>query len=169
MSSYTSTETNSFTVTHAKYIASKVATDLKRIQRFYGSPSDRSIDCYEGELAGLLKHDLVDNVVYGFQRNSLWTPASLRYRAIPGGTLVTDDDPGRIRPGVDISNARFTSFLIYSSAWFNLTSAERASIEKNLPIQRSTGSEPGLESGAWADDLHYTAGGRGLGRSTIRT
>lgn len=169
MSSYTSTETNSFTITHAKYIASKVATDLKRFQRFYGSPSDIWIDRYEGELAGLLKHDLIDNVVYGFQRNSLWTPASVRYRAIPGGTLVADDDPGKIRPGTDISGAHFTSFLSYSAAWSYLTAVERENIENGLPIQRTTGAAPGLESGAWSDDLNYTAGGRGLGRSTIRT
>ena len=77
MSSYTTTETSTFTITHARYIASKVATDLKRFQRFYGSPSDDLINRYEGELAGLLKHDAVDNVVYGLQRISLWTPASV--------------------------------------------------------------------------------------------
>lgn len=169
MSSYTTTETASFTITHARYIASKVATDLKRFQRFYGSPSDSLIDQYEGELAGLLKHDAVDNVVYGFQRNSLWTPASVRYRAIPGGTLMADDDPGKIRPGIDIVGAYFTSFLSYSNAWFSLTQSERDSIEKSLPIQRTTGSVPNLETGAWSDDLSYSAGGRGLGRSSVRT
>lgn len=169
MSSFTTTQTSSFTVTRARYIASKVATDLKRFQRFYGSPSDNLIDRYEGELAGLLKHDAVDNVVYGFQRNSLWTPASVRYRAITGGVLVADDDPGKIRPGVDVAGAHFTSFLRYSSTWFALTAVEREAIENSLPIQRGTGSVPNLESGAWSDDLNYSAGGRGLGRSSVRT
>ena len=169
MTSYTTTETSSFTVTHARYIASKVATDLKRFQRFYGSPSDDWIDRYEGELAGLLKHDLVDNVIYGFQRNSLWTPASVRYRSLPGGSLMADDDPGKIRPGIDIAGARFTSFLSYSAAWSGLSQAERDNIEQSLPIQRSTSSPPALETGAWSDDLNYSAGGRGLGRSSVRT
>lgn len=169
MSSYTSTSTNSFTVTHARYIASKVATDLKRFQRFYGSPSDDLINRYEGELTGLLKHDAVENVVYGFQRNSLWTPASVRYRAIPGGSLITDDDPGKIRPGIDIAGAHFTSFLSYSKAWWDLPLLERESIRDGLPIKRSTGSSPNLEAGAWSDDLNYLAGGRGLGRSSVRT
>ncbi len=71
MSSHTTTTTSSFTITHARYIASKVATDLKRFQRFYGAPNDTVIDQYEGELAGLLKYDAVEYVVYGFQRNSL--------------------------------------------------------------------------------------------------
>jgi hypothetical protein len=146
-----------------------VATDLKRFQRFYGSPSDDWIDRYEGELAGLLKYDAVDYVVYGFQRNALWTPASVRYRAISGGTLVADDDPGKIRPGVDIGGAGFSSFLSYSSAWWNLSEADRQSIRQGLPIQRSTASAPNLETGAWCDDLTYSAGGRGLGRSSVRT
>lgn len=169
MSSYTTTETSSFTITHARYIASKVATDLKRFQRFYDAPGDTMIDRYEGELAGLLKHNLVDNVVYGFQRNALWTPASVRYRAIPGGMLMADDDPGKIRPGIDIADAHFTSFLSYSNVWFNLTQAQRDSIENSLPIQRTTSAAPQLESGAWSDDLSYSAGGRGLGRSSVRT
>lgn len=169
MSSYTSTATSSFTFTHARYIASKVATDLKRFQRFYGSPSDDLIDRYERELAGLLKHDAVDTVVYGFQRSSLWTPASVRYRAIPGGSLLADDDPGKIRPGIDIVGAHFTSFLSYSNAWWDLTQAERDAIRNDLPINRSTGSSPDLETGAWSDDLSYSAGGRGLGRSSVRT
>lgn len=169
MSSYTTTQTSSFTITHARYIASKVATDLKRFQRFYGEPNDGLIDRYEGELAGLLKHDAVDNVVYGFQRSSLWTPASVRYRSIPGGSLMADDDPGKIRPGIDVSGARFTSFLSHSSSWWKLSQADRDSIIEQLPIKRSTGSAPNLESGAWSDDLSYSAGGRGLGRSSVRT
>jgi hypothetical protein len=169
MSSHTTTTTSSFTITHARYIASKVATDLKRFQRFYGAPNDTVIDQYEGELAGLLKYDAVEYVVYGFQRNSLWTPASVRYRAIPGGPLLADDDPGKIRPGIDISGARFTSFLSYSNSWFNIPQADREAIKASLPIQRSNGSSPNLESGAWSDDNTYSAGGRGLGRSSVRT
>ena len=39
MSSYTITETTTFTVTHARHMAAKVSADLKRMQRFYGYPS----------------------------------------------------------------------------------------------------------------------------------
>jgi hypothetical protein len=170
MSSYTATSTSTFTITHARYIGSKVATDLTRFQRFYeGVPSDALINLYEAELVALLKHDAIDYVVYGFQRNSLWTPASVRYRALPGGKLQADDDPGKIRPGIDIGGARFTSFLSYSSAWFALPASERERIGQGLPFQRTTASSPGLERGAWMDDLSYAAGGRGLGRSSVRT
>ena len=91
--SYTTTTVETFSVVHARYLASKVATDLKRFQRFYNSPTDTWIDQFEGELIELLKHDVVDNVIYGFQRNTQWTEATVRYTALPGGVLSADDDP----------------------------------------------------------------------------
>lgn len=45
--SYSYTESSTFTLTHAKHMAAKVATDLKRMQRFYGSPSDAKIAEFE--------------------------------------------------------------------------------------------------------------------------
>ena len=42
-SSFTLTETTTFTLTHARHMAAKVATDLKRLQRFYGRPGDAAI------------------------------------------------------------------------------------------------------------------------------
>lgn len=171
-SSYTVSATGSetFTLTHAKHIASKVATDLKRFQRLYDSPTDYLINLYEAELVTLLKYDAVDEVVYGFKRNDLWTMASVRYVALPGGVIQTaDDDPGKIRPGVNVHDAHFTSFLKYSSRWFALSQAERAKIENDIPLKRSDGTSPGLETGSWTEDRKYVAGGRGLGRSTIRS
>ena len=47
-SSYSGSTT--FTVTHAKELAVKVATDLKRMQRFYNEPSDNLIADYELEI-----------------------------------------------------------------------------------------------------------------------
>lgn len=165
--SFTVSDTETFNITHARKIASKLATDLLRFQSLYGSPSDEWIDDYEAEMVQLLKHDVVDNAVYGFKRNGKWTEAAVRYKALPGGTLVTDDDPGKIRPRLDIKGASFTSFLSYNSNWQNLTTEEREAIKRGCPFQRSSGEAPPLESGYWKDDLNYTAGGRGLGRSTV--
>ena len=170
MNSYTTTGTfsDTFTITHARHIASKVATDLLRFQRFYSSPSDHWINSYEAELAILLKYDAVDTVIYGFQRNGRWTMASARYVALPGGSIRADDDPGKIRPGFDVSDAHFTSFLTYSTNWFRLSIAARTAIERELPFQRAAGSSPALERGQWVGDRNYYAGGRGVGRSTVR-
>jgi hypothetical protein len=166
--SYTTSATETFTLVHARHIASKVATDLKRFQRFYGSPSDGWIDNYEAELVQLLKHNVVDNVVYGFQRNGQWTSAAVRYTALADGSLSTDDDPGKVHPNLDVASAAFTSFLSYNATWDRLSTAEQAEIRASCPFRRVSRSSPGLEAGYWDNDLTYAAGGRGLGRSSVR-
>ncbi len=67
-SSYTFSASTTFTITHARHITAKVATDLKRVQRFYGKPTNAQIADYEQELTELLKGGYVDWVAYGFQR-----------------------------------------------------------------------------------------------------
>lgn len=166
--SQTSTTTSTFTLTHARYIASKVATDLLRFQRLYGKPTDKWINDYEAELTLMLKNDAISAVTYGFKRNGKWTEAAVRYQALPGGSIAVDDDPGKIRPGLDIAGASFTSFIEYSQKWWNLTQSERDSVKKESPVDRSTGDVPPLETGHWESDLTYGAGGRGLGRSSVR-
>jgi hypothetical protein len=167
--SYSVTDAETFTLAHARKIATKVATDLLRFQTLYnGVPSNAAIDSYEKEITEYLKHDVVERVEYGFKRNNKWTEAAVRYKALPGGTLVTDDDPGKIRPRLDIAGASFTSFLLYNAKWFAMTEADRAAIEHACPFKRVSGTSPLLEVGSWADDLNYVAGGRGLGRATVR-
>ena len=161
------TKTSTFTSTHASYIAAKVATDLKRMQRFYGEPSDKSIDNYEAEVILLLKHGYLKKVSYGFLRNGSWTEPTLIYTSNEL-TGAANDDPGKIRPGQDIANAVFYSFLEYSDAWFRLSDKERELFEKNLPIQRGTGNTPGI-NGYLDNDRTYSSGGRALSRSSVRS
>jgi hypothetical protein len=110
--SQTLSATTTFTLTHAKHIAAKVATDLKRIQRFYnGVPTDKSIADYETELIELLKAGYLGTVTYGFRRNGKWIEPTLWYTARDlAGTAANDDDPGKIRPGADIKGASFYSY-----------------------------------------------------------
>src|SRR3990167_5227043 len=113
--SYSVTDVETFTLAHARKIGSKVATDLLRFQSLYnGVPSDATIDSYEKEIVEFLRHDVVESVEYGFKRDDKWTEAAVRYRALPGGTLVADDDPGKIRTRLDIAGASFTSFLSHN-------------------------------------------------------
>jgi len=165
--SYTISAAETFTILHARRIASKVATDLQRFQRFYGAPPDNWIRDYEAELVELLKHGVLHTVVYGFQRRERWTAASVQYTALSDGTLVSDDDPGKIRPDLDVAGASFTSFLDYNEKWSRLSPAERAAVRAACPFERVAGSSPPLERGYWARDLTYAAGGRGIGRSTV--
>lgn len=166
---YTYSETTTFTATHAKHIAAKVATDLKRMQRFYGSPSDNDITSYEAEVIELLKDGYLKTVTYGFRRNGSWIEPTLQYSARDlAGTSTDDDDPGRIRPGANISGASFYSYLTYSKAWFNLSDAEKDAFKKRLPFQRSNAPEPGT-SGYLSNDRTYSSGGRALDRASLRS
>lgn len=169
MSSYSYTESTTFTVTHARHMAAKIATDLKRIQRFYGEPSDQAIADYEAEAVAMMKAGYLSSVTYGFKRDGSWIEPTLKFTArdLADGT-ASDDDPGKIRPGKDVSGAAFTSFLAYSDAYFALPQSDRVAFRSGLPFQRSTGTEPPV-SGYFASDHTYSAGGRALDRSCVRS
>jgi hypothetical protein len=168
-SSYTLSASESFTIVHARRMAAKVAADLKRMQRHYDKPSDAAIATYEEEVVQLLKAGYLGAVTYGFKRNGQWIEPTLRYTAKDlQGAAGTDDDPGKIKPWADISGASFYSFLTNSGAWHALSSAEQAAFEKTLPFQRGGASEPGI-SGYLENDRTYSAGGKSLGRSSVRS
>ena len=167
--SSTITQATTFTVTHARHMAAKVAADLKRMQRFYDSPDDQSIDGYEDEIIELLKAGYLGTVAYGFRRDGRWVEPTIRYTAQDlYGASTTDDDPGRVYPGADISGASFYSYLTYSVAWDNLTSEEQETFKQRLPFRRTGASEPGV-NGYLVSDKTYSAGGRALNRVSVRS
>lgn len=167
--SFTNSSTQTFTLTHAKELASKVSTDLKRIQRFYGSPNDAEISAYEQELIEYLKAGLLDEVTYGFKKNGSWIEPSVNYKAKDlAGLASTNDDPGRIRPGANISGASFGSYLIQNAKYSNFPQAEKESFARTLPFQRGGGSTPGI-NGYMSSDKLYTAGGKALNRSSLKS
>lgn len=165
----TTTQSTSFTTTHAQYLASKVAADLKRMQRFYDAPSDADISNYEDELAKMLKGGYVDTVTYGFRRNGDWIEPTLRYTAKElAGLASADDDPGRVRPGANVSGAVFYSYMTYTGAWNELGEPLRIIFRASLPFVRTGAPEPGV-SGYMTEDRTYSAAGRALSRSSIRS
>lgn len=166
-SSYTIAETQTFTITHAKHIAAKVAADLKRLQRFYGQPSDTSIADYETEVIALLKGGYLDTVWYGFRRDGEFIEPTIKYAA-SDLTGAEDNDPGRIRPNANIDGASFYSYLTYSPSWDNLSDEEKKDFKDRLPFQRTSASEPGV-NGYLLGDLTYSSGGRALNRSSLRS
>lgn len=165
--SYTASGSETFTATHAKHIASRVATDLKRVQRFYGSPTDAWIDSYELEMIQYLKAGYLLEVTYGFKREGQWVEPSLRYTARELGEGAVDDDPGRVRPGANVNGASFTSYLVRNAAWNSLTNEARAAFQRNLPFERADAAAPTI-NGYLVDDRTYSAGGRSLSRSSVR-
>ena len=165
--SYAFSEATTFTVTHARHMAAKVATDLKRIQRLYGVPAD-DIEAYEAEIILLLQQGYLGAVTYGFRRDGHWIEPTLRYTARDlAGVAANDDDPGRVRPGADTSNASFYSYLTYSTAWHLLPVAEQDAFKQQLPFQRGGAPEPGI-NGYLSSDRTYSSGGRALDRASVR-
>jgi Bacterial HORMA domain family 1 len=167
--SYTISDSQSFTVTHARHMAAKVATDLKRMQRLYGSPSDDSIADYQAEIIEFLKAGYLGTVSYGYRRDGNWIEPMLRYTARDlFESAANDDDPGRVQPGANVTGAKFYSYLSYGGAWSKATAAEREAFRRRLPFRRGDAPEPGV-NGYMADDRTYSAGGRALNRASLRS
>jgi hypothetical protein len=148
-------------------VASKVAADLKLMQRFYGQPSDSAIDAYVTELVELLIVSGLDKVTYGFKRDDDWVVA-LRYSASMDGSLNADDRAGRVTPGLEITAASWYSFLEYSWQWQALSKDERARVQERIPFNRTPGTEPSSTNGYWVGDKTYSADGGGVRRATFR-
>ena len=163
--SYTETTSTTFTLTHAKHMAAKVAADLKRMQRLYGAPTDLHIAKLEAEVIGLLQAGYLDVVTYGFWRAGQFIVPTLRYTAKElAGTETANDDPGQIPPRADIQGAVFHSYLIYSQKWHQLPQSQR----DVWPHPRTGAPEPTI-NGYLAADKIYSAGGKALDRSSLRS
>jgi len=168
MSSYTITESTTFTVTHARHMAAKISADLKRMQRFYGYPSDSDIVNYESEVIELLKAGYFGTLTVGFLRGGQWIEPTLRYTSRDlAGMAANDDDPGRVLPGRDISNATFHNYMTYSEAWDTLSESQKDAFKRRMPFYRTGMAQPAV-NGYMVDDKTYSAGGRALSRASVR-
>ena len=81
---------------------------------------------------------------------------------------ANDDDPGRVKPGANITGADFYNYLTYTAAWHALTAADQDAFKKRMPFYRAGAPEPGI-NGYLADDRTYSAGGRALDRASVRS
>ncbi len=164
----TRTVSATFTIARARYVTSKIKTDLKLLQKAYGYPSDARIEAFGEEAAILLRDGYLGEVIYGYRRNGNWILA-LSYVARGDGTLDADDRAGRVSRGDDVSGAVFHSYLTHSRAWDKLTWDERRAIEAKLPVTRTSGEPPGTTGGYWRTDRTYSSNGTGVARSTFRS
>lgn len=163
----TRTVSESFTLTHAKYLASKVTADMRRCQQNYFRPSDDQINNFGTELALLLRDGYVSEYEFGFSQNDQRI-LSWHYTVKNSEVSAADDRPGRIVSGIEIANAVFFNQLTYSLAWALLSKEERGRVERELPIQRTIGAGPRDGAGYWANDLSYSSTGVALSRRTFR-
>lgn len=165
---YSNTNNQSFTIIDAKKIASKLAADLRRMQRFYRQPSSSRIDDFEQEVIELLNRGYLKKVTYGFQKDGKWIEPTLIYTAQDlAGLISTDDDPGRVSVGASVEGASFHSYLIYSDAWHSLSAEEQKKVEDILPFSRIGAPEPSI-NGRIVQDNVYSSGGKSLNRSSVK-
>ncbi len=163
--SYTTSQANTFTITNARYLASKIETDLMRFHRYYGNPILSEIKKYHQELVLLQTFDFLDRIEYGFVlRNEIWVKA-LSYTARQGGIMTADDDPGGISYTAIPNGSIFKSLLTYNHRWNSaLALSDKQDFLRQTPVYRETG---GGYSGNWTQERAYSSGGRGLLRSGI--
>ncbi len=153
--SYTTTET--FTRTNAIHLASKVISDLKHMQLFYGKPSDESIDQYLEELIVLLLGNHLKSVTYGFRKDDKWVIA-LNYKANFSSISTTDDRSGGVQSGANITGASWGSFLEKNDDYNNLTSSEKSRIESLIKLKRSDGKDSEYNVSASVNKSYYSGG-----------
>jgi hypothetical protein len=163
--SYTKTAT--FTIVHARYLASKVAADMHLCAHYYGKPSEAQIRDYAEELAQYLNEGYLKEYEFGFEKNDkrivCW-----RYTVDTNGLLTSDDRAGKVLPYVDTKGAFFFNYLTQNSRFFQLSSDEQASFKAGLPVQRVFGDPPSDGAGYWTSDRNYFSGGCGLNRQTFQ-
>jgi hypothetical protein len=164
----TFTRTRTFTITDARYIASKIAADLDLLRAYCGGrPSEPLVSNLAIEASLLLDARYLKSVEYGFRRNGV-TVLALKYVARSDGTLTSDDRPGRVYVESDVSDAKWYSFLEYSDAFLRLPQAQRDRFEATLPIQRVGTAAPQAGNGYWDQTRIYSSRGEGVLRHVFR-
>ncbi len=164
---YTTTSTSTFTITNARYLASKVAADMHLCAQYYGKPSEQRIREYAEELAQYINEGYLAEYEFGYKKDGKRVVTWL-YKLDASGRLTTDDRPGKVIPYVDITGATFYNFLTTNSAYASLSSAQQAIFEAGLPLQRTHGEPPSDGNGYWTTDRNYYSAGQGLGRQTFQ-
>ncbi|RPF21506.1 hypothetical protein [Myceligenerans xiligouense] len=159
------TRSSTFTITDARYVASKLGADLRNLYARYGKPASTSIDDYVEEIALFLKAGYMNTVDFGFKNGDSWV-LRLRYSAVVGGQL-RDVPPGRLPSAVDIAGRSFSSYLRYSSTYRAATADKQAAFKRTLPFQRSSADEPSLGGGAVTSSSEYSRNGTGLSRDVF--
>lgn len=165
--SYSYTTTKSFTLTHARLLAAKVAADMHQCQRFYGQPTEKQIENYQQELVVLLHGGYVKSYEFGFKTTDERRVVSWLYTVGPSGDLEGGRSGG-LFPSADITNAITFNFLTTSAAWSNLSTVERDKVKASYSVRRIDGSAPQDGNGYWDSSRHYASGGIAVTRKEFK-
>lgn len=161
------TVTSTFTIIHARALASKVAADLHLCAQYYGNPSEADTRAYAEELAQYLNAGYLEAYEFGYKKNGVRV-VTWRYRVDASGSITADDRAGKVVPYVDVAGATFYNCLTSNVAFALLSAGERVKFERELPVQRTPGTLPSDGLGTWTSDRNYSSGGVALGRQTFQ-
>lgn len=160
------TTTSTFTRTNARYLASKIAADLRQLRSFYGRPTEQQIDDLSDELVEMLAGGYVATYEAGFRKEGKRV-VSERYSVSSSG-LATDERAGGIYARADVTGASWFTFMNYSDAWWDLSDTARKAVKDSVAIDRSPGTEPTDGNGYWENGRNYASGGTSTSRSGFR-
>ena len=161
MSTYTST----FTATHAHYLATKVAADLKQMQLFYGEPTDAHIADLLEELTLFLKAGYLQSIDYGYKRDGKFV-VGVSYEVSNVTGQLIDQSPGRITQDANVTGASFSSYRRPNAVYHSLTPRELEAFNNSNPIKWVNAPDP--QAGLFGvHDKTYSAGGKQLTRKTF--
>jgi hypothetical protein len=140
MSSFSYSESESFTVVHARKLAAKVTTDLHQCRLFYGQPSADMVTQYRDELEVLLAGRYVAEYEFGFERSGQRV-LSWRYSVRADGSLQGDDGAGTIDPTLSVSGRAWHGRTSANPAASGLSSNSRSAEPR--PTRRATVPDTG--------------------------
>lgn len=155
-------ETESFTIAHARHISSRVAADMRQMSRYYGYPDEAEIDDFLEELAQHLVKGYLHSFEIGFEREGRRL-LTLYYEVRSDGSL-SDSRAGGVPAGIEVEGATPVNFLRTSEAFGRLPQGQREAFKATLPVTRVFGHAPVDGPGRWVEDRSYAAGGTGLRR-----
>jgi hypothetical protein len=168
--SSSATRTVTFTATSARHLTSKIAADLRTMNRYYDLPSLTEIDAYAQEAARLLLDGYLAWVDYGLRRPTAsggmeWV-LQLRYTVNSSGVL-TDDHPGGVPAYAPTDGANFYSYLSYSAAFDALPAWRKDAVKAALPVTRTGAAESPRAGGTLNGQRSYSRDGVSLSRDTF--
>jgi hypothetical protein len=163
---YTTSTTESFTLTNAKKLAAKVTADMHQCRRLYGDPTEANIAAYNEELVVMLASEYVTSYEFGYQEGDKrivsWYYTVTAARDLEGGRS------GGLYAKADISGASWFNFMTTNYSWGGLTEAGRNTVRAKHSINRVTGDPPSDGSGRWVADRTYVSGGVAVQRREFR-
>ena len=169
MSTFTHSTSATFTVTHAKHLASKIAADLNACSRLHGKPGVLVVEDYNEELVELLRFGYLSRYEFGFKRDGKRV-LSWSYEVSSNGSIETDDRAGKMSAYVDLDGTSFFNYAWYSSKYQSLTSDQKSTFKDTHPINRTSGDPPSDGAGYWSgNEKSYSAGGTGISRQSFRS